>query len=135
MPPVSATAPLDAIENQVRAHWQEKYGKRSEVFALMSHFWETVPAHRRRRVENNMEQRKQTKAKNAEMVRTETLTFRLDKRLRSLAEIAARSKGIKLANCVEGALEASLTEPMEFLRGASIAAKADSMTTMMPLAF
>ncbi len=74
-----------------------------------------------------MEARKQTKAKNAAMVRTETLTFRLNKRLRSLAEVAARHKGIKLANYVEGALEASLAEPIEFLKGQSISAKADEL--------
>jgi hypothetical protein len=71
-----------------------------------------------------MEAGKQAKAKNAELVRSETLTFRLNKQLRSLAEVAARHKGVKLANYVEGALEASLTEPMEFLEGQSIAAKA-----------
>jgi hypothetical protein len=69
-----------------------------------------------------MEPRKQTKAKNAEKVRTETITFRLNKRLRSLAEVAARTKGVTLANHVESALEASLAEPIDFLRGASIAA-------------
>ena len=74
-----------------------------------------------------MEAGKQAKAKNAEMVRSETLTFRLNKRLRSLAEVAARHKGVKLANYVEGALEASLTEPIEILEGQSIAAKAGEL--------
>jgi hypothetical protein len=74
-----------------------------------------------------MEPRKQFKARNAEKTRTETLTFRLSKRLRSLAEVAARKKGITLANHVESALEASLEEPVDFLRGASIAAVADEL--------
>jgi hypothetical protein len=74
-----------------------------------------------------MEPRKQSKAKNAEKPRTETLTFRLSKRLRSLAEVAARKKGVTLANHVESALEASLEEPIDFLRGASIAAVADEL--------
>jgi len=72
-----------------------------------------------------MERIKQTKAKNAVTARTETLTFRLSKRLRALAEIAARGKGTTLANHVERALESSLNEPHEFLRGASIAAVGD----------
>jgi hypothetical protein len=58
---------------------------------------------------------------------TETLTFRLSKRLRSLAEVAARNKGVTLANHVETALEASLDQPIDFLRGASIAAVADEL--------
>src|ERR1700722_4507796 len=70
---------------------------------------------------------KQSKAKNVEKPRTETLTFRLSKRLRSLAEVAARRKGVTLAKHVEGALEASLNEPIDFLRGASIAAVADEL--------
>jgi len=74
-----------------------------------------------------MEPKKQSKAKNAEKPRTETLTFRLSKRLRSLAEVAARKKGVTLANYVETALEASLHEPIDFLRGASIAAVADEL--------
>jgi hypothetical protein len=74
-----------------------------------------------------MESRRQSKARNAVTVRTETLTFRLSKRLRSLAEIAARSKGVTLANYVESVLETSLTEPMEFLKGASIAEKAEDL--------
>src|SRR5258708_30431577 len=74
-----------------------------------------------------MEPKKQTKAKHAEKPRTETLTFRLSKRLRSLAEVAARKKGVTLANHVETALEASLAEPIDFLRGASIAAVADEL--------
>jgi len=74
-----------------------------------------------------METRKQSKARNAEKPRTETLTFRLSKRLRSLAEVAARKKGVTLANHVESALEASLEEPIDFLRGASIAAVADEL--------
>ena len=45
-----------------------------------------------------MEATKQSKARKAEAVRTETLTFRLDKQLRALAEIAARNK-VKLALC------------------------------------
>jgi hypothetical protein len=74
-----------------------------------------------------MELKKQFKAKNAEKPRTETLTFRLSKRLRSLAEIAARKKGVTLANHVESSLEASLDEPIDFLRGASIASVADEL--------
>jgi hypothetical protein len=74
-----------------------------------------------------MEPRKQSKARNAEKPRSETLTFRLSKRLRSLAEVAARKKGVTLANHVESALEASLEEPIDFLRGASIAAVADEL--------
>jgi hypothetical protein len=77
--------------------------------------------------ENNVEPGKQSKARNAEKPRTETLTFRLNKRLRSLAEVAARKKGVTLANHVESALEASLEEPIDFLRGASIAAVADEL--------
>jgi hypothetical protein len=76
---------------------------------------------------NNVEPRKQFKARNAEKPRTETLTFRLSKRLRSLAEVAARKKGVTLANHVESALEVSLEEPIDFLRGASIAAVADEL--------
>ena len=68
-----------------------------------------------------MEPRKQSKARNAKIPRTETLTFRLNKRLRSLADVAARKKGVTLANYVESALETSLNEPDDFLRGASIA--------------
>jgi hypothetical protein len=74
-----------------------------------------------------MEFKKQLKARNAEAPRTETLTFRLSKRLRSLAEVAARKKGVTLANHVEGALEASLDQPVDFLRGASIASVADEL--------
>jgi hypothetical protein len=74
-----------------------------------------------------MNPKKQSKARNAAKPRTETLTFRLSKRLRSLAEVAARKKGVTLANHVEGALEASLKEPIDFLRGASIAAVADEL--------
>jgi hypothetical protein len=74
-----------------------------------------------------MKPKKQSKAKNAAKPRTETLTFRLSKRLRSLAEVAARKKGVTLAHHVEGALEASLKEPIDFLRGASIAAVADEL--------
>jgi hypothetical protein len=74
-----------------------------------------------------LEPRKQAKARNAEKPRTETLTFRLNKRLRSLAEVAARKKGVTLANHVESALEASLNEPIDFLRGASIATVADEL--------
>jgi hypothetical protein len=76
---------------------------------------------------SRVEPRKQFKARNAEKPRTETLTFRLSKRLRSLAEVAARKKGVTLANHVESALEASLEEPIDFLRGASIAAVADEL--------
>jgi hypothetical protein len=52
-----------------------------------------------------MDVRKQSKARTADTPRTETLT----------------------ANYVEGALEASLNEPIDFLRGASIAAVADEL--------
>jgi hypothetical protein len=78
-------------------------------------------------LEKIVEPKKQSKARNAETPRTETLTFRLSKRLRSLAEVAARKKGVTLANHVEGALEASLDEPIDFLRGASIASVADEL--------
>jgi len=74
-----------------------------------------------------MQSRRQSKSRNAERVRTETLTFRLSKRLRSLADVAARNKGVTLANYVESALEASLDEPIDFLRGASIASVADEL--------
>jgi hypothetical protein len=74
-----------------------------------------------------MEPQKQSKARNAKIPRTETLTFRLSKRLRSLAEVAARKKGVTLANYVESALETSLNEPVDFLRGASIAEAADKL--------
>jgi hypothetical protein len=74
-----------------------------------------------------MRPKKQPKTRNHAKPRTETLTFRLSKRLRSLAEVAARNKGVTLASHVEGALEASLKEPMDFLRGASIAAVADEL--------
>jgi hypothetical protein len=49
----------------------------------------------------------QFKARNAEMARSETLTFRLDARLKFLADLAARSQGRKLSNYVEQALEQS----------------------------
>jgi hypothetical protein len=74
-----------------------------------------------------MEPKKQSKGRNAEKPRTETLTFRLSKRLRSLAEVAARNKGVTLANHVETALETSLNEPVDFLRGVSIAEVADEL--------
>ena len=79
------------------------------------------------RPKSYMEPKKQSKARNAAIPRTETLTFRLSKQLRSLAEVAARMKGVTLANHVEGALAASLTEPIDFLRGTSIAAIADDL--------
>jgi hypothetical protein len=72
-----------------------------------------------------MEPIPQKKAKKAAALRTENLTFRLSKRLRSLADVAARSKGVKLANFVETALEGSLHDPNHFLKGSSIAANAD----------
>lgn len=50
----------------------------------------------------------QFKARNAETVRSETLTFRLDARLKFLADLAARSQGRKLSNYVEQSLEQSL---------------------------
>jgi hypothetical protein len=74
-----------------------------------------------------IELKKQSKPKNDEKPRTKTLTFRLSKRLRSLAEVTARKKGVTLANYVETALEASLQEPIDFLSGASIAAVADEL--------
>jgi hypothetical protein len=49
----------------------------------------------------------QFKARNAEMVRSETLTFRLDARLKFLTGLAARSQGRKLSNYVEQSLEQS----------------------------
>jgi hypothetical protein len=74
-----------------------------------------------------MEPQEPSKARNARTPRTETLTFRLSKRLRSLAEVAARKKGVTLANYVESALETILKEPVDFLRGASIAEAADKL--------
>ena len=74
-----------------------------------------------------MEPKKQLKARNSEIPRTETLTFRLSKRLRSLAEVAARKKDVTLANHVENALQASLDEPVDFLRGDSIASVAGEL--------
>jgi hypothetical protein len=74
-----------------------------------------------------MESRKQLKARNADTPRTETLTFRLSRRLRSLAEVAARKKGITLAHHVENALQASLDEPVDFLFGACIASVAHEL--------
>jgi hypothetical protein len=74
-----------------------------------------------------MDPQKQSKARNAKIPRTETLTFRLSKRLRSLTEVAARKKGVTLANYVESALETSLKEPVDFLRGTSIAEAADRL--------
>jgi len=71
--------------------------------------------------------RRQSKARHASTPRTETLTFRLSRRLRSLAEVAARKKGVTLAHHVESALEASLAEPIDFLPGATIAAVADQL--------
>ena len=67
----------------------------------------------------------QRNANKAAALRTETLTFRLSKCLRSLADVAARSKGVKLANFVKTALEFSLHGSNEFLKGSSITAKAD----------
>ena len=61
-----------------------------------------------------MEPRKQTKARNAETPRTETLTFRLNKRLRSLADVAARVKGVTLANHVETPSKPASTSPSIF---------------------
>src|SRR5215813_11715843 len=77
--------------------------------------------------ECQMDLQKQSKARNAKIPRTETLTFRLSKRLRSLAEVAARKKGVTLASYVESALETGLKEPVDFLRGASIADVADDL--------
>ena len=57
-----------------------------------------------------MEPAKQYKARNAEAVRSTTLTFRLDPRLRYLAELAARTQRRKLSNFVERAIEKSLDE-------------------------
>ena len=74
-----------------------------------------------------MEDEKQSRTRKAGKPKTETLTFRLSKRLRSLAEVAARKKGVTLANHVETALEASLDEPVDFLRGASITSVAGEL--------
>jgi hypothetical protein len=51
----------------------------------------------------------QFKARNAEMIRSETLSFRVDARLRFLSDLAARSQGRKLSNYVEQSLEQSLS--------------------------
>lgn len=51
---------------------------------------------------------KQYKARNAAAVRSETVTFRLDERLKFLADLAARSQGRKLGNFVEAAVEKAL---------------------------
>jgi hypothetical protein len=67
------------------------------------------------------------KTRTPESLRTETLTFRLNKRLRALAELAARVKGVTLAKQVESALEASLNEPIDFLRGASVSTIANEL--------
>lgn len=74
-----------------------------------------------------MELMPQPKATKSAALRTETLTFRLSKRLRSLAEVAARSKGVTLANFVETALEERLHEPHEFLKGSSISENGESL--------
>jgi hypothetical protein len=67
------------------------------------------------------------KVRNTESIRTETLTFRLNKRLRALAELAARIKGITLAKQVETALEASLNAPIDFLRGVPLSSIANEL--------
>jgi hypothetical protein len=69
-----------------------------------------------------MKIKKQVQAEDADMVRTETLTFRLSKRLRSLAEVGAHGNGVSLANYVETALEARLNEPLKDLNGSSVVA-------------
>jgi hypothetical protein len=78
-------------------------------------------------MEAGMESRRQTKAAVSDRVRTGTLTFRLTPRLRALAEIAARRRGVTLANYVESALEDSLKAQEEFLQGASIWGKAEEL--------
>ena len=50
----------------------------------------------------------QVKARHADIVRSETLTFRLDAKLKFLSELAARSQGRKLSNFVESALREAL---------------------------
>ena len=55
-----------------------------------------------------MSPQKQFKARNAASVRSETVTFRLDERLKFLADLAARSQGRKLGNFVETAVESAL---------------------------
>ena len=47
----------------------------------------------------------QNRARNAQMVRSETVTFRLDGRLKALGEVAARLQGRKLSNFLECVLE------------------------------
>jgi hypothetical protein len=80
----------------------------------------------------------QFKARNAEMVRSETLTFRLDARLKFLADLAARSQGRKLSNYVEQTLEQSFanvliqderepSETYERPHGKSLADMADQL--------
>jgi len=59
-----------------------------------------------------MDSKKPTKASKADEVRTETITFRLGKRLRALAEVGALSKGVKLAHYVETSVEAALAQPL-----------------------
>lgn len=55
-----------------------------------------------------MTRTQQFKARNAAVVRSETVTFRLDARLKFLADLAARSQGRKLGNFVEMAVEEAL---------------------------
>jgi hypothetical protein len=55
-----------------------------------------------------MDRTQQFKARNAVVVRSETVTFRLDARLKFLADLAARSQGRKLGNFVEMAVENAL---------------------------
>jgi hypothetical protein len=55
-----------------------------------------------------MDHVQQFKARNAATVRSETVTFRLDARLKFLADLAARSQGRKLGNFVETAVEEAL---------------------------
>jgi hypothetical protein len=69
-----------------------------------------------------MKATKQIQAADADLVRAETLTFRLSKRLRSLAEVGAHGKGVSLANYVETALAARLSEPLDDLNGSSVLA-------------
>jgi hypothetical protein len=55
---------------------------------------------------------KQKKAKNAESVRDTTLTFRTGKRIKALADVAARSQGVKTSNYIEQVLQASFDSLM-----------------------
>jgi hypothetical protein len=59
-----------------------------------------------------MEAKKQYKATNSAKIRDTTLTFRTEKRIKALTEVAARSQGIKMSNYVEQVLVSSFDNLM-----------------------